>query len=711
LRLWAGIRAEAAAQVERWLLWSPVAFGCGCALFFALTFEPSPWAVYGAAAAAATAALLARRTRRRGLAIGLALLAFFVSGLAASELRAQRVAAPIAPANLGARRVEAWVVDNANNTSDRGRVLLAPIRIDGLGPKETPIRMRLTLRGPPPAPGAAIEVMALVNPPPAPASPGAYDFARDAYFQSVGAVGLALGQPKALADPDPPPLGLKRDMAVNAWRWRLAETIIAAIGDRYGGLVVSMTTGHQAWIREEDLQSFRDSGLAHLLSISGVHMAIVGGFVYFLTRLLIACWPWLALRVSGKKAAAGIGIAAIGAYLIVSGSPAPAERSAVTAITAFGAILLDRRAISFNSLAVAAFFVLVRHPEQIVQPGFQMSFAATAALVGLAEVWPHRTKEISTPWPILLVQKFKDWLVAGLMVSLVAGSATGPFAIQHFNRISNYGLLANAIESPISSFITMPFLAVGAALATVGLGKPFLAVAGWGVSLTLAVSDWVAKLPGAIMVIPSAPAIALVVSFLGLLFACLWKGRLRWLGIPVAAAVLVWPRPEPPLVWIASDGTNAVVRDARQGVVLRPDAKAFAVNLWTMRRGITPEGAKTLGAHFDCDRKGCAPLQPVSGVKVGGWWWKKPPPAERADTLCRASDLVIFRGPMDQLPASCAGKLALDGVDFTRGGAVELWRRGGRWLAVWNRDVRGIRLWTEPKALSAAAGSDAPVED
>ncbi len=603
------------------------------------------------------------------------------------------------------------MVDNANNTADRGRVLLAPIWIDGLKPSETPVRMRLTMREAPPAPGTAIEVLALVNPPPAPAAPGAYDFARDAYFQSVGAVGLALGAPKTIADPDPPPLGLKRDMAVNAWRWRLSEKIIAAIGDRYGGLVVSMTTGHQAWIREEDLQSFRDSGLAHLLSISGVHMAIVGGFVFFLTRLVIACVPWLALRVPGKKVAAGVGIAAIAIYLVVSGSPAPAERSAVTAITAFAAILLDRRAISFNSLAVAAFFVLARHPEQIVQPGFQMSFAATAALVGLAEVWPRRTQEISAPWPILMIQKFKDWVIAGLMVSLVAGSATGPFAIQHFNRISNYGLLANAIESPISSFITMPFLAVGAALATIGWGKPFLAVAGWGVSLTLAVSDWVAKLPGAIMVIPSAPAIALSVSFVGLLFACLWKGRLRWLGVPVAAAVLVWPRAEPPVVWIASDGSNAVVRDGKQGVVLRPDAKAFAVNLWTMRRGVTPEDAKSLAAHFACDRKGCAPLQAVSGVKVGAWWWKKPPPEERADALCRSSDLVIFRGPMDQLPASCASKLTLDGVDFERGGAVELWRRDGRWLALWSRDIRGIRPWTDPRAFSPAAGSDIPVDD
>lgn len=698
------MRAEAAAQAERWALWTPVAFGGGCGLYFGLRFEPGAWAVWTAALAAVVVALGVRRTRRRGLFIATALLAMFVLGFAAAELRARRASAPIAPAGLGARTVEAWVIDNANNTAGKARVLLAPVWIDGLAPRATPIRMRLTLRGAPPAPGTAIRVLALINPPPAPASPGSYDFARDAYFQGVGAVGLALGDPETVDEPEPP-FRLRWNMAVNAWRWRLAQKIVERIGDRYGGIVVSMTTGHQAWIRDEDLQSFRDSGLAHLLSISGVHMAIVGGFVFFLTRLLVAAWPWLALRVPGKKVAAGVGIAAIWAYLVVSGAPAPAERSAVTAMVAFGAILLDRRAISFNSLAVAAFFVLVRHPEQIVQPGFQMSFTATAALVALAEVWPHRTREISAPWPIVMIQKLKSWVIAGVMVSLVAGSATGPFAIQHFNRTANYGLLANAIESPISSFVTMPMLALGAGLeAALGWGKPFLTVAGWGVHATLAISDWVARLPGAIVVVPSAPAAALPVSFLGLLFVCLWRGRLRWLGVPLAAAVLVWPRPEPPLVWIASDGTNAVVRDGKQAVVLRPDAKAFAVDLWSKRKGLTPEDAQSLGAHFDCGRQSCTPLRPVGGVSVAGWWWKKPPSFARADGLCRSAEVVIFRGRMDYLPASCAGKLALDQVDFDRGGAVELWRRHGRWLALWSRDVRGDRPWTRPGAPSGEDG-------
>ncbi len=691
--LWRAVRAEGAAQVDRWPLWTPVAFGGGCGLYFGLRAEPPAWAAYAAAAVSVAAALAARRLPRRAPAIVLSLIACCVLGFAASVLRARLVAGPIAPASLGMRTVEAWVVDNAGNGAHGSRVLLAPVFIQGLRPAQTPLRMRLTLKGPPPPPGTAIRVRALVDPPPAPASPGSYDFARDSYFESIGAVGFALGEVRTINLPMPP-WRLRWDMTINGWRWGLANRIIDRVGDRYGGIVVSMTTGHEAWIHAEDLQSFRDSGLAHLLSISGVHMAIVGGFAFFAARLFVAAWPWLALRVPGKKVAAAFAMGAVGLYLVVSGAPAPAERSAVTAAVAFAAILLDRRALSLNSLAVAALFVLARHPEQIVQPGFQMSFAATAALVALAEVWPRRLSEISAPWPIRLFQHLKDWVVAGFMVSLVAGTATGPFAIQHFNRTANYGLLANLIESPISSFITMPALAVGALLESVRLGGPFLVLAGWGVRATLTVSDFVARLPGAVVIIPSAPAVALPISFLGLMFACLWRGRLRWLGVPVAAAVLLWPRADPPLVWVASDGTDVIVRNGARAVVLRADAKAFAVDLWTKRRGLKPADPKVLAEHFACDRKGCTPTAPLSGVRVGGWWWRKSPPADRMAQLCGGADLVVFRGVIDRVPAPCAHALVLDATDFERRGAMELWRRRGRWVALSNADVRGDRPWT-----------------
>ncbi len=693
-RIWAAIRAEVTAQASRWPLWTPVAFGGGCAIYFGLRHEPSGLLVFGVLAVCLVLTLVARWLAPRAPYAVAALILCVAAGGAVSKVRQMRVAAPIAPADLGAVDVEGWLLDVAGPGKRGAKVLIAPVSISRLSPEQTPVRIRVTLDGPTPPPGSPVRFKAILNAPPAPASPGAYDFGRDAYFQSIGAVGLALGPARA-AYLDDPPRSLRWSMAINAWRWNLAQKIVARIGEREGGVSVAMTTGHEAWLTDDELADMRDSGLAHLLSISGVHMAIVGGFSFFLARLFIALVPWLALRVDGKKTAAWVGLVCVGVYLVVSGAPAPAVRSAITASVAFIAILLDRRAVTFNALAVAAFLVLLMRPESVVQPGFQMSFAATAALVALAEVWPRRIREISAPWPILAAQRLGSWVWAGLAASFVAGLATGPFAIQHFNRTAAYGLIANALESPLSTFITMPALALGAALEPLGVGRPFLIVAGWGVEATLGIAHVIARLPYAVQIVPSAPQAALAVSFLGLLFVCLWRGKLRWLGGPFAAAVLIWPRPAAPDVWVASDGSNAAVRTGREAVVLRPDAKAFAAGLWSRRRGLSepadPQAA--LEARWDCGRFSCTPERNLS-PRVAGWWGRKAPTDEQLSGLCAASDLIVVRATVDRLPGACEGRLLLDGADFARGGALELWRRGDGWAGRWASDLRGQRPWT-----------------
>src|SRR5690606_3354781 len=189
---------------------------------------------------------------------------------------------------------------------------------------------RVRVKGAPPTPGAAIRVFGILNPPPPPASPGAYDFGRNAYFEGMGGTLFALGptRPAALA---PPPWRVRMEMKVNAVRYDLAQRIVARLGERTGGVAAAMTTGHETWIGRDDLDAMRDSGLAHILSISGLHMAIVGGFVFFAARLGVAAWPWLALRAPGKKIAAVAGLVAVGVYLVISGAPPPAERAAITA--------------------------------------------------------------------------------------------------------------------------------------------------------------------------------------------------------------------------------------------------------------------------------------------------------------------------------------------------------------------------------------------
>jgi len=689
VRTWLG--AQIPLQADRWVLWLPVAFGGGCAAYLGLRQEPDLWPL---ALAAAVAVVLAWAARRKGwVAVNMAavLIAAFALGMTAAKVRQLRVDAPTAPASKGLVAVEGWVVDVESPGARGSRVLIAPAWIEGLAPERTPHRIRLTMRGFTPPPGSAIRVRAILNPPPPPASPGSYNFARDSYFRGIGGVGLALteAEPVVLQTP---PWRLQATMDVNAFRWRLSERIVRRLGTATGGIATAMTTGHEAFISAEDTQTMRDSGLAHILSISGLHMVIVGGFVFFATRLLVAAWPWLALRVSSKKVAAIAGLVAVWAYLVLSGSPAPAERATMTATVAFAAILINRRAITMNALAVAAMFVLLMRPESVAQPGFQMSFAATAALIALSEVWPRRIPEISAPWPILAVQRGWSWFLAACAASLVAGLATGPFAMQHFNRTAVYGLFANLAVEPLSSLVIMPFLAIGAVLEMVGNGAWALAVAGWGVEAMMTVGRFFAALPGAVQLVPSAPQAALPVAFLGVLFLCLWRGWGRLLGVPLALAVLIWPRPPVPDAWIASDGTAAVVRDGREGIALRDNAKAFAVDIWSRRRGLTP--AHRFGAEpYICGRFQCIPgVNPP--LRLATWWGTRPPATDKLELLCRSAEVVTVRATVSRLPAACEGKLLLDGVDFARGGSLELWRTSGRWLGQWSTPLRGDRPWT-----------------
>ncbi len=687
-RAW--LRAQVEAQALRWRLWAPVAFGAGSATYFGLRFEPPLWPV-GVAALVMTAVWLGFKARGAGRRVSLPLMltACLALGFAGAKLRTERVAAPIAPTLAQPTVIEGWVVD-IDSPGERGhRLVLAPVSIRGLEPDATPIRLRATVKGEPPPPGSPIRLFAILNPPPPPASPGAYDFGRNAYFQGLGGTAFALGEtrPTRLAKP---PWRLRLAMAVNGARYELAQRIVARLGERTGGIAAAMTTGHETWISREDIDVMRDSGLAHILSISGLHMAIVGGFAFFTVRLSVAAWPGLALRVSGKKVAAVAGLIAVWSYLVLSGAPAPAQRAAITASVAFAAILLDRQAITMHALAVAAMVVLILQPEAIVTPGFQMSFAATAALVALSEAWPPRSRELSVPWPIAVFQSARQWLVVAITASLVAGAATGPFAVQHFNRAAMYGLLANLATSPIADFLMMPALALGALLEPLGLGGPFLWVAGRGVELMLLVGAWTAGLPGAVRTIASAPDYVLPISFLGVLFICLWRGRLRWLGLPFAVAVLIWPRAAVPAVWIGNGGTNVAFSQAGEAVVIRPGVGSFASELWSRRRGLTLVERSDEG--WACQRYACTPTQ--GNAPAALWWGRTAPDAAALAQLCASAPLVSVRAVLMALPPACDDRLVLDGLDYARGGSVELWRAADGWRAVWAADVRGDRPWS-----------------
>ena len=692
--------------MDRAFLWTPVAFGLGAAAYLGLKSEPALWPLAGLAAVCVAAALAARCwSPSRGLAIAVALAAVAACGLAAGKLRNEIAAAPIVPAGLGVVGVDGWVVDVANPSETGERLLIAPVYVAGLAPERTPKRVRIVVpSGTALGPGDAIHVTTLLDPPPGPAAPGAYDFARDAWFEGVGGVGLALRPPTQI-ELAPPPWRLRLAMRIEAMRWRLAERLADRVGALMGaadtgatGLAVTVATSHQDWLDKQSRDDLRGSGLAHMLAIAGLHTAAVSGFAFFALRLGVAAWPWLALRVSGKKIAAVGGLIAVAVYLTLSGAHPPARRAAVTASVAFLAILFDRRAVSLHSLSIAALVILLIQPEVVVSPGFEMSFCATAALVALAELWPHRPRAAGLPWALAGLQRLRDWSIAMVMVSLVAGAATGPFSIQHFNRVANYSVLANLSADLLASMVLMPALAVGVLLQNIGLGHvlvdPPLLVAGWAAKAIVWLAHLFANAPGAAFTLSSAPTPALAASYLGIVFACLWRGRLRWIGLPLAAAVAVWPRPTPPVAWIASDGNDAAIVAGGQEIALKPGKRAYATELWAQRNAFSlpADPAAAQAARFDCDRKGCVAHDGVRPA-LATWWSKRPPAADRLAGLCRNAEIVIVRTQID--PSAGCGKALVLGPDaFARGGAAEVFPAAKGWRIVWSQPIRGDRPWS-----------------
>jgi len=704
--LWRGLKAETAAQLDRAALWTPVAFGLGAAIYFGLKTEPPLWPLAALAAIGVMVAVAVQRFGRvRAATTLVALIVLVACGAFAGKLRTDLAARPVIPAGFGVATIDGWVMDVANPSASGERLVIAPVRIGGLSSGELPYRVRIVVpAGSVLGPGASIRVTTLLDPPPGPAAPGAFDFARDAWFEGMGGVGLAM-KPPAMITLAQPSWRLRLAMAINSLRWSLAERlagdIVRVMGthdDGASGLAVTVATSHEDWLPDASRDDLRASGLAHMLAIAGLHMAAVCGFAFFAIRLGVAAWPWLALRVSGKKVAAVGGLIVVVLYLILSGAHPPARRAAITASVAFLAILFDRRAISLHSLSIAALLILIMQPEAVIQPGFEMSFCATAALVALAEVWPMPTRAQGLPWPLAFLQRARDWAIAAVMVSFVAGTATGPFAIQHFNRLANFGVPANLSADLVASVVLMPALALGVAAEALGLGHAFtdppLIVAGWGAKAIIGLAHLFAHAPHSGLAWPSAPFPALAISYLGIVFACLWRGKLRLIGIPLAAAVALWPRPPAPVAWIASDGNDAAIVSQHVEVALKPNVRTYATELWAQRRGfaLPADAAKAEAALFDCDRNHCLP-KPGASPAISAWWTRRQPKPDQLSGLCNGAQIVTLRASLPT-PLSCPNALVLTPEDFARGGSAEVYAAPKGWRLEWSQPIRGVRPWT-----------------
>ena len=591
----------------------------GAALWLLAPSDPPIWLaptalVLGIAASLALAAMPHATpagwqiTLRSGLGGLCALIAAAGLGAIAAQLRTASVAQPAITTSEEPRAVEGWVV--ANETNDNGPRLRLLVRsIDGVNDPPRYVRVSVAEAGLL-TPGRAARCFGIIGPPAGPMAPGAYDFARRAYFERLGATGFSFGRCRP-ENFEPPPNWLDRQrLRLAAMRSDLSAAIQDAAPGRGGAIAAALISGDRSAIDRETNEILFNAGLGHLLSVSGIHMSIVGGLVFALLLWTFSLVSPLALRFPVKKLAAIGALFAVLAYLIVSGINVPALRSFIMAAVAFGAILLDRPAISMRGLGLAAFIVVLIFPESVLEPGFQMSFAATMALVALFEILKRAPHEPALPAPGPMIGAMQ-WAVKGvggvILIAFVAGLATDPFAIYHFQRFALYSLPANLLAEPILSFLVAPAAIIAAVLTPFGLGEPALQAMASGLDLIAAIGQTFGDRPEAIRAVPKPSDAAFLLCAFALTWACLWRGALRLFGVPLfLASVALYVATPPPVAAFDADLRAIYVREPDRWTLLAGSGRStYARERLGAMLGLTPAETERLAPPEACGETFC----------------------------------------------------------------------------------------------------------
>ena len=671
------------AERVRWPLWMPALFGVGIAVYFALPVEPPAWIAFVVVGAAAGMTIFGRPNP--GLLVAGTVALLIAAGYGAAQLRTGLVAAPVLEKRTAAVRVEGRVLVDERRP-DGQRITLDRVRITRLAPERTPETVRISMRQADPVfrPGDVVRLRAVLHPPAGPAAPGAFDYARRAWFDRLGGLGYAMGRAERLAEATGSGFGI----ALERLRQRITERIQAVIPGATGGLAAALMTGDRGAISDEVNIAMQNSGLAHLISISGLHMGIVAGVLFFVIRFGMAALERPALRWPVKKWAAAATLVGTFGYLLISGNTPPPQRSFLMLALVMIAVMIDRQPISMNLVAWAAAAILLITPENLLNVSFQMSFAAVIALIAVYEAGAARLagRGGERRWPRPVV-----YLGTIAITSVVATLATLPFSAYHFNRIALYGVVSNLIAVPLSAFWVMPCAVLAFLLMPLGLEGPALVVMGWGVDAIIDVARWIAALPGSVMMVPSMPAAGFVLVVVGGLWLCLWRRRWRFLGIaPIAAGFATLLFVQPPDLLVDDAGKLFAVRApdgrlalsvARGGITgdtwLRRSAQAEAEHL--------PRRSDEAADWMRCDALGCVYRAGDAVVALI---------RDRAalDDDCAEATVVISAVPVRR--GACRGpRLVIDRFRLWRDGPHAVWLRpdGVRVESV--REERGERPW------------------
>ena len=676
-----------AREQERFVLWLPVLLALGIGLFFALPYEPS-LALSGSIFAALGVAswLLRGHPIARLPVLALALIAL---GFAAGALRSFEVSAPILRVNIFYKQVEGVVEDVQDRAKGGQRLILRNPVIETLAPEDTPYKISVSTREMTDIQiGDRIRTQAMLFPPPGPVIPGGYDFARQFYFDRIGATGFSPRSPEVTQRAPASYFTAK----LNELRLSISKRIAAPMPLENGPVASALMVGEMSAVDPAISDAMRDAGIYHVLSISGLHMSLAAALVFISVRFLLSLLPAFAMRLPTKKIAAAVGMLSAFAYLLLAGYPVPAIRSFVMVACVMLAILCDRRGISLYSLAWSAALILLFQPEALLGASFQLSYSATIAIVAFYEYFGHKLHGDG------IIRRLHAAFWGLVLTSLVATLATTPLVIYHFNRFTFWGIAANTLMMPLASFWLMPAAVLSFIAMPFGLEYWPLLWLSEGITLMVRGAEWVAAQPYASVALPPLSFPGMLLTVAGGLWLCLWRTRWRLAGLPmILAGLLTVLLYKPYDILISDDAAKVAMRLSGDDMVfIKGRPASFEGEAWTRASGQKESyGMKDMDEVYEdipeCTKLRCDVYFKDLHIVVARKKKERDGMCEKTDG--RAPDIVIGPDYMDRIPACKEVALLIDRAYLQDAGTVAIRIENGKPIVRTTSEYRGMRMW------------------
>ncbi len=665
------------------LLWYVVTLCIGILIYFSLRFEPNPHILYSLTLVSAALIVIFRKNP----SIKICTISIFMIslGMSVSVWRTHSLSTHLLYKDLRAQMITG-TVQSFEPAAIGWRIILSDLKFEKLNKNKKPSKIRVTIRQKDYQPQyqQRIKVYARVMAPSAPIVPGVYDFQRHAYFQGIGGYGFSLGTPEIINS------GFEKTGLIVMMRHKIAQKILRHLSQPNSGIINALLTGQKKTIHNRVRNDLRDAGLAHLLAISGLHVGLLAGIIFYFSRILLVILTKPDHNIPIKKISAFIALISSILYMLLVGSPVSTQRAVIMTGLVLIAVMTDRRAITLRLVAIAAFIILILQPESLIQPGFQMSFSAVIGLVtfyrGTEQFWRKFRYRAG------LIRKSLIYPTGAIVTTVIATISTAPFALYHFQQISVFGFLANMLAMPIMAFWVMPMGVLSYISMLAGLEYWPLNLMTYGVFLIRIIAESVAHMDGAVKLFPLMSALTLFILSSGFLILSFVKGVWRFIGIlPLFIGAVMIMFPIIPIAMVSGSGQLMVYvpstpskeilisqkEDRFTTDLLKQLAGRAEINIW--ENSINKD-------EFSCDDWGCIAKRQDKVIA-----FSKHPAA--LDEDCKKVDLLIATYPVDWWCKTWV----IDKFDT--------WRNGGYIIYPKVKDAfkikhvyqnRGHRPWTEP---------------